>query len=667
MQKRCFVCMEPIKESFPCPHCGFDGNLTDSIGELKAGTLLKDRYYIGKIFSKNSCSTVYIGYDAELKTRVFVRRFTGEKLRGCTTLGKEDLIERFLSYSKSLATVNLCSILPRTVDIFELDSAGYCVTEFFEGESLKGIIGSGIKISTGNAFKITDELLNGIKIMHHCRIIFGGISPESLYILKNGEVKLFGLGSPFFDFIEDIDTKVEFLNPSYAAPELFEEGGKRGGFCDVYSVGAILYRILTDTIPPISFLRRGGDGLTNIRKINKNVKKDTEIALLNALNWQIEKRTKTAEGFLRELSLKGVKRKLSPAIIWADVLGRLQRCFDRLSQKIQKKSKNEEDQKTSKDKKTANLLWLWITLPTVLLVLVIVILIILFHGNKGENNSSFSGEREQSWYYGSGIETADTNSGGYFFGNGHKDKNSSKVKNPNSSFKVDFNSSNRENSSNAQQSSNKTSSTIDQNKVECPDLIGFTLDYAKRTLENAELKLGKITYKDSSDHLPDYVMEQSVPIGTVINKGSVVDIVVCKKSETSEENAVLPDVKGKNMFIAAQTLKSEGFKNVEYVFVSSSAPDGTVTDVSVNGSVTYNSTVTLSVSGKKATVYNYYGKTVLEIKSISPNIVFEVKTEEGAHIPENAYSEYKVISQSISAGTVGYEGMTVSLTVSTLK
>ena len=61
MQKRCFVCMEPIKESFPCPHCGFDGNLTDSIGELKAGTLLKGRYYIGKIFLSNSSSTVYIG------------------------------------------------------------------------------------------------------------------------------------------------------------------------------------------------------------------------------------------------------------------------------------------------------------------------------------------------------------------------------------------------------------------------------------------------------------------------------------------------------------------------------------------------------------------------------------------------------------------------------
>ena len=663
MQKRCFVCMEPIKESFPCPHCGFDGNLTDSIGELKAGTLLKDRYYIGKIFSKNSSSTVYIGYDEELKTKVFVRRFTGEKLRGCTTLGKEELIERFLSYSKSLATVNLCSILPRTVDIFELDSAGYCVTEFFEGESLKGIIGSGIKISTGNAFKITDELLNGIKIMHHCRIIFGGISPESLYILKNGEVKLFGLGSPFYDFIEDIDTKVEFLNPSYAAPEIFEEGGKRGSFCDIYSVGAILYRILTDTIPPISFLRKGGDGLTNIRKSNKNINKCTEIALLNALNWQIEKRTQTVEGFLRELSLKNVKRKLSPAIIYANVLGAFQRFFDILSQKFQKEVNAEKESTTPKDKKPANLLWLWISIPSLLLVSVILILIVLFPGNNGENNSSLSGESEQSWYYGSGIETADTNSGGYFFGNG--DKNTSfPGQNQNSSHTSSLNNENKINSSDKNdKNSSYTTSPLDENKVECPDLIGFTLSYAKNTLENAGLKLGKITYKSSTDYLPGYVMEQSIPVGALIDKGRTVDIVVCKNDPSSEENVTLPEVKDKNMLTAVQILKSAGFKNIEYVFTTSSAPVGNVINVSVEGTLTYNSKITLTVSGKKAVVDDYYGKTVTEIKNNYSNILFEIKTEDGSPIPEDAYGDYKVSSQSISAGTVGYEGMTVTITV----
>ena len=117
------------------------------------------------------------------------------------------------------------------------------------------------------------------------------------------------------------------------------------------------------------------------------------------------------------------------------------------------------------------------------------------------------------------------------------------------------------------------------------------------------------------------------------------------------------------MLTAVQILKSAGFKNIEYVFTTSSAPVGNVINVSVEGTLTYNSKITLTVSGKKAVVDDYYGKTVTEIKNNYSNILFEIKTEDGSPIPEDAYGDYKVSSQSISAGTVGYEGMTVTLTV----
>ena len=291
------------------------------------------------------------------------------------------------------------------------------------------------------------------------------------------------------------------------------------------------------------------------------------------------------------------------------------------------------------------------------------ILIVLLPGNNGENNSSLSGESEQSWYYGSGIETADTNSGGYFFGNG--DKNTSfPGQNQNSSQTSSLNNENKINSSDKNdKNSSYTTSPLDESKVECPDLIGFTLSYAKNTLENAGLKLGKITYKSSTDYLPGYVMEQSIPVGALIDKGRTVDIVVCKNDASSEVNVTLPEVKDKNMLTAGQILKSAGFKNIEYVFVTSSAPVGNVTNVSVEGTITYNSKITLTVSGKKAVVDDYYGKTVTEIKNNYSNILFEIKTEDGSPIPEDAYGDYKVSSQSISAGTVGYEGMTVTLTV----
>ena len=158
-------------------------------------------------------------------------------------------------------------------------------------------------------------------------------------------------------------------------------------------------------------------------------------------------------------------------------------------------------------------------------------------------------------------------------------------------------------------------------------------------------------------------MEQSIPVGALIDKGRTVDIVVCKNDASSEENVTLPEVKDKNMLTAGQILKSAGIKNIEYVFATSSAPVGNVINVSVEGTLTYNSKITLTVSGKKAVVDDYYGKTLTEIKNNYSNFLFEIKTEGGSPITEDAYGDYKVSSQSISAGTVGYEGMTVTLTV----
>ena len=330
MEKRCYNCMEPIEAGGNCPKCGFHSTPLEKEGYLTEETVLKGRYYIGNIFSKTIDSTVYIAYDLELNKKVFVREFTGEHI---SKLSKRhspiELVQRFMSYAKTTAAMSINDILPRTVDTFSENSIGYLVTDYFEGESLKTLLGSEIKISSSNSLKIAEQLLKGFKNMHNSGVIFGSLSPDTLYILKNGEVRIFGLGSSFYDFTDDLDCRVELLNPSYAAPELFgSDTNQVGAYCDVYSVAAILYRLLTNKIPAISFLRYGGENLVSPKKIDKSIPRNIEIALLNALNWQTEKRTASPDEFLDELSGKNVKRKRSGAIIWANILGFFQSIYD---------------------------------------------------------------------------------------------------------------------------------------------------------------------------------------------------------------------------------------------------------------------------------------------------------------------------------------------------
>ena len=636
MEKRCYECMEPIGEAEVCPHCGFENKKANLKPDFNGDELLKERYYVGNIFSKTLDSTVYKAYDTALGKKVFLREFTGENITKISNkYTATELKQKFLNYAKGTATLNMSKLLPHTVDAFAENKACYLVTDYFDGESLKTLLNSGIKISASNALKMAKQLLNGLQSLHNSGFIFGAISPETLYILKNGEVRIFGLAYRFYDFLEDVDSRVELLNPSYAAPELFEENSKISTRCDVYSVAAILYRVLTDKIPAISFLRHGGENLKAPHKVNKNIPKNISKALLNAMNWQIENRTANAGAFLDELSSKKVKRIRSGAIIWANILGFFQRIYDKFAG-----NGKEEDKKP-------RAFWFWITTIIVLFIAFTLFIFFVFPtviqvGNDGENSSGASTSSEDGWYYGSGVETH-VNSDYYYSGQSSKDSDSSRKQ-----------SSDRNNTN--------TSSGKDPNSTECPDLTGYLLEQARSMLEEKGLLLGEVIYRTSDDYLPNYVMAQSLKRGGMVQKGTKIDLIVCSGPKSAE----LPSVSGLSMKQAKERLSAKGFTNIEYKFVVSDDAPGTVIEVYFEdeAKATKADKVIIAVSGEDiGLVLDYSGETGASAQSKSPDINFVFIGEDGAAISDSEATSYIVISQDISANTPAYKGMTITLTV----
>lgn len=643
MINRCFQCMEPLENDEICPKCGFDSNSsTKNIEDFKGGCFLKERYFLGNVFSKTLDSTVYLAYDEALNKKVFVREFTGEGIAKISSkYTAPELRQKFLTYAKGTATQNLCNILPHTVDAFSQEDACYLVTDYFDGESLKTLLNSGINISSSNALKIADQLLKGLEPIHNAGAIFGAISPETLYLLKNGEIRLFGLPSRFYDFLEDFDARVEILNPSYSAPEIFDDISLSGVHSDVYSVGAILYRILTKTIPPIGFLRSGGENLIAPAKINKNIPKNLSTTLLNALNWQIDRRTTNTSVFLKELSSKKVKRLRSGAIIWANILGLFQKS---------------EHSSTNKKEKKRSLLWLWITVPAIILIIFILLLIFLFPG--GSNDSSSPSNltevsSDDGWYYGNGKETP-TSSNDYVYGGyTSKDNQNSNHHRP---------SSNRNESAFLNNSSliSNSSFTPNPNQVLYPGYVGNFFDDIKSDLQKSGLKIGKVTYEKSDIHYTGYIIKESVKPDTYLEKGSTIDFVVCN-------NAELPNVSGLSLRDAESAIKSAGYNNIKFEFIESNLPEGTAVKANFgkNTNPTTSSIVYIIVSGESTNpVKNYVGKTADQAIDASVDLKFLFVDENGATISSlDDPSLYKVTAQDIPAGSDAYVGMEVTLTV----
>lgn len=619
MQNRCPNCLTPMGRKRNCP-CGYKKAEPNVAKGPLTGSLLNGRYTVGNIYNKSNDSTVYIAFDEELSNKVFIRQFTAEGMYENTPFERNIIVQRFIDYEKTLANVSLCKILPRTVDLFTAQENGYLVTEFFEGKSLKELLESGFNFDAKTIKGIVKRLAKGLKVMHNSCIMYGNVSPSNIYILNSGEVKLFGIGSPFFSFIDDIDKKAEYLNPSYAAPELFKNAS-RGSYCDVYSLAAIYYRLITGIIPPVSFLRSGGESLVSPSAANSQIKKSLCNALLNALNCPVQNRTQSIDAFLAEINAKKVKRRLGFWVIWAKFLGLCQRLYFGKVLPLAQKGLQQLKCLTQKAKKINRVYYF--AGGALALLLAVVLTVTLFWGSLGPEEAS-----SITWYYGTGEQSSESLTSGY--------------------------TSDEQATSSALQ---WYDIAVTNDVVDCPNLVGLTVDEANKALKKADLGTGNVSYAYSASIQKGRVISQTVSAGEEIEIGKKVGFVI--------SSGTIPQVAGKTMFAAEKELKDAGFNNVNIQFTQSKNPAGTVTSVSAPKEIYKSTAITLNVSGKKAVVPDFTGKTLADAYTQKGGVTIVTVNQSGGaiYVNEGAYNAFVVVSQDLPAQMLAYEGIQVTLTV----
>lgn len=620
MQNRCPNCLSPMGRKRNCD-CGYKKSDENKSQGPLTGSLLNGRYTVGNIYNKCVDSTVYLAFDEEFGNKVFIRQFTAEGMYENTPFEREIIVQRFISYQKTLAGVSLCKILPRTVELFIYEQNAYLVTEYFDGKPLKEFLESGFKFDTKTVKDIIKRLAKGLRVMHNSRIIYGNISPSTLYILNDGKVKLFGIGSPFFSFIDEEEKKAQYLNPSYAAPELFKNA-QRGSYCDVYSVAAIYYRLITNTIPPVSFLRSGGENLVPPNQINEKVKKSLSTALLNALNCPTKNRTQTMDAFLNEINAEVVKRRIGFGVILANFLGLCQKLYCEMLLPFAKKCLSLLNALWQKAKKLPKVYYISGGALALLLV-VVLIAVMVWQGLGGGNTSSIT------WYYGTGEQSSEVVSGG-------------DVTDP-------------EQETSSMLNWYDIGLTIDV--VDCPKLTGLAVAEANKKLRDAYLSAGDVRYAFTLNTEKGRVVSQEVAAGTEVEIGKRINYVV--------SSGTIPQVAGQTMFAAPETLKTAGFTNIKYNFVSSKNAVGTVVSVTAPKEIYKSTAITLNVSGKRAVVPDFVGKTLAEVYNETGGVKVVTVNQSGnaISVSEGAQNAFVVVSQDLPAQMLAYEGIQVTLTV----
>lgn len=219
-----------------------DAALPVEIRILDPGTCLDQRYEIRRVLGVGGYAVVYLAFDRELRREVALkvlradRRSTGSLLR----------LRREAAVARDAAS-------PRLVRIFDVrasETAVYLTMEVVEGESLRDRLKRG-PLAVDEAAGVTVQILEGLRVLHSLGIIHRDVKPGNVLLDPAGGVKLADFGLALQSGSDETRVTVGegvLGTLAYVSPEqaLDEEVDARG---DLYSVGVVLYEMLTGELP----------------------------------------------------------------------------------------------------------------------------------------------------------------------------------------------------------------------------------------------------------------------------------------------------------------------------------------------------------------------------------------------------------------------------------
>lgn len=316
LMQRCLGCMEEFEEEYElCPYCGYERSTPPKEAyHMLPGTILAGRYRIGRVLGFGGFGVTYIGWDEVLLRKVAIKEYLpGEfstRIPGQTTItayeGERSEqfssgLGKFLEEAKMLAKLESTNGVVRIYDSFQENNTAYIVMEYLEGRTLKEYLEWNEKLSVEEAKEILHPIVTALKEVHAMGIMHRDIAPDNIYLTNDGKVKLLDFGASRFATTSHSKSLSVIIKPGYAPVEQYRSRGDQGPWTDVYSLAAVLYKMVTGITPEDAMERVEKEELKKPSRLGVEISKNAEHAIMNALNIKIEDRTQDTEIFEKEL------------------------------------------------------------------------------------------------------------------------------------------------------------------------------------------------------------------------------------------------------------------------------------------------------------------------------------------------------------------------------
>ena len=264
------------------------------------GKRIDGRYEIRDIIGVGGMSVVYKAYDSIDDRGVAVKILKEELLEN------QEFRRRFKNESKAIAVMSH----PNIVKVFDVgfgDKLQYIVEEYIDGITLKEYIERQGTVPWKDALYFATQILRALQHAHDKGIVHRDIKPQNIMLLQDGTIKVTDFGIARFSRSEHRTMtdkaigSVHYISPEQARGEVTDEKS------DLYSVGVIMYEMLTGKLPfdaesavSVAIMQLQNEP-TKLREINPDIPEGLEEITLRAMQKNPAERYQSAAEMLNDI------------------------------------------------------------------------------------------------------------------------------------------------------------------------------------------------------------------------------------------------------------------------------------------------------------------------------------------------------------------------------
>jgi len=305
----CGNCFQEIEDNHcACSHCGHENekNREEFPLALPAGSILCGQYIIGKVLGQGGFGITYLAQDYQTKALVAIKEFfpgamatrTGTTVMPFSGAQGENFAygrQTFLEEAETMAQFNGNPNIAGVQMYFEENGTAYFVMEYLDGCSFEDYIKEhGGRLSWADTARVMLPVLDVLELVHEQEIVHRDVSPDNIYITKDGTVKLLDFGAARHSLGNVSQSLDVVIKHGFAPKEQYSRRGRQGSYTDVYAASATIYFALTGAKPDEALDRAEEDNMPPPSILGAKVSEPFEDALMKGLAVEAKDRYQTA-------------------------------------------------------------------------------------------------------------------------------------------------------------------------------------------------------------------------------------------------------------------------------------------------------------------------------------------------------------------------------------